>query len=200
MTNVALYSNQPSLLTGFQSILASQEDLTLSLGCGSFEPFIDRIQSESHDVLLVELTPEITIASLGRLKRAAARAAMVLWADRISTELAMIVIGLGVRGTLRVVSTPRERRLVGLLAQGLKNQGLAYALGITEGSTNLYFSRLSGKVSHQDCLELAFFAIKNYAPTADCAASFGPGQTRAAQKVRPAPWIPSVLKMGGLRI
>jgi hypothetical protein len=49
MTYVAPYSKQPSLLTGFQSVVASQKGLMLSLSCASLAYVAERIQGESHD-------------------------------------------------------------------------------------------------------------------------------------------------------
>jgi two-component system nitrate/nitrite response regulator NarL len=63
--------------------------------------------------------------------------------------------------TIRVSLTPRERQLVGLLAQGMKNKEIAYALGITEGTVKVYLSRLFQKVGVKDRLDLALFAVRN---------------------------------------
>jgi DNA-binding NarL/FixJ family response regulator len=63
--------------------------------------------------------------------------------------------------TKRVALTPRERQLVVLIAQGLKNKEIAYTLGITEGTVKVYLSRLFQKTGANDRLELALFALKN---------------------------------------
>jgi DNA-binding NarL/FixJ family response regulator len=61
----------------------------------------------------------------------------------------------------RVSLTRRERQLLGLLAQGLKNKEIAYALTLSEGTVRVYLSRLLQKVGANDRLELALFALKN---------------------------------------
>ena len=57
--------------------------------------------------------------------------------------------------------TKRERQLVTLLAQGLKNKEIAWTLGITEGTVKVYLSRLFHKVGANDRFELALFALKS---------------------------------------
>src|ERR1035438_8549547 len=64
--------------------------------------------------------------------------------------------------TKRVVLTTRERQLVGLLVQGMKNKEIGYSLGITEGTVKVYLSRLYQKVNVKDRFELALFAMQNF--------------------------------------
>ena len=61
----------------------------------------------------------------------------------------------------RIALTRRERQLIGLLAQGLKNKEIAYQLSITEGTVKVYLSRLFLKVGARDRVDLALFALKN---------------------------------------
>src|SRR5579871_1516648 len=63
--------------------------------------------------------------------------------------------------TKRIALTPRERQLVVLVAQGLKNKEIAYTLGVTEGTVKVYLCRLFQKTGAGDRLELALFALKN---------------------------------------
>lgn len=65
----------------------------------------------------------------------------------------------------RVALTPRERQMMGLVAQGLRNKEIAYSLGITEGTVKVYLSRLFQKVGATDRLDLALFALRNLAAT-----------------------------------
>jgi DNA-binding NarL/FixJ family response regulator len=61
----------------------------------------------------------------------------------------------------RIPLTPRERELVCLLAQGLKNKEIASALNISEGTVKVYLSRLFQKVHVKDRFELALFGLRN---------------------------------------
>lgn len=62
-----------------------------------------------------------------------------------------------------VAITPRERQLMGLLAQGLRNKEIAWSLGIAEGTVKVYLSRLFVKVGVSDRFELALLALRNIA-------------------------------------
>jgi len=57
--------------------------------------------------------------------------------------------------------SPRERQLVGLLTQGLRNKEIAWRMKITEGTTKVYLSRLFAKTGAGDRFELAMFALQN---------------------------------------
>lgn len=63
--------------------------------------------------------------------------------------------------TKRIALTPRERQLVVLVAQGLRNKEIAYTLGVTEGTVKVYLCRLFEKTGASDRLELALFGLKN---------------------------------------
>lgn len=55
----------------------------------------------------------------------------------------------------------RERQLIGLVSQGLKNKEIAYSLGITEGTVKVYLSRLFTKVGANDRFDLALIGLRN---------------------------------------
>jgi DNA-binding NarL/FixJ family response regulator len=61
----------------------------------------------------------------------------------------------------RIRLSPRERQLVGLLTQGLRNKEIAGRMNITEGTAKAYLSRLFEKTGAGDRLELAVYAMKN---------------------------------------
>lgn len=83
--------------------------------------------------------------------------------------------------TSRVTLTQRERELLGLLAQGLKNKEMAHVLGITEGTVKVYLSNLFRKVGANDRLDLALFALRNMmGPGLVEASTTRPGQPFAA--------------------
>ena len=51
--------------------------------------------------------------------------------------------------------TPREREIVGLLRQGLRNKQIAQAMNITEGTVKIYLFRLFHKLGVRNRFELA---------------------------------------------
>jgi two-component system nitrate/nitrite response regulator NarL len=55
----------------------------------------------------------------------------------------------------RVTLTPREREIVGLLRQGLRNKQIAVEMGITEGTVKIYLFRLFHKLDVRNRFELA---------------------------------------------
>jgi DNA-binding NarL/FixJ family response regulator len=61
----------------------------------------------------------------------------------------------------RIILTRRERHVVSLLAQGLKNKEIAHATSLSEGTVKVYLTRLFQKVGVHDRLELALFALGN---------------------------------------
>ncbi len=62
--------------------------------------------------------------------------------------------------------SPRERQLVALLTQGLRNKEIAWRMNITEGTTKVYLSRLFEKTGANDRFELAMFVLQNLEPGA----------------------------------
>jgi two-component system, NarL family, nitrate/nitrite response regulator NarL len=197
MTRIALFSEQPFLIAGFEAALEASKTLSLA---GAYQT-IAALQAQAGpgepNVVLMELTDSMTLARVTEFACCFSRSAVVLWVDRVLPEFAAQAIAAGIRGILRrnlsigtqldclekiaagelwvekdlcdemlttrrVPLTGRERELVTLLAQGLKNKELAYELGITEGTVKVYLSRLFQKVGAKDRFELAIFALKNY--------------------------------------
>ena len=70
--------------------------------------------------------------------------------------------------------SPRERQLVHLLTEGLRNKEIAGRMNITEGTTKAYLSRLFEKTGASDRFELAMFALKNLETNPAAGPSRGP--------------------------
>ncbi|MGA2146231.1 MAG: response regulator transcription factor [Bryobacteraceae bacterium] len=62
----------------------------------------------------------------------------------------------------RVLLTPRERQVASLVAQGLKNKEIAYAMTLSAGTIKDCVTRLYRKVRVHDRFELALFALNNF--------------------------------------
>jgi DNA-binding NarL/FixJ family response regulator len=60
-----------------------------------------QLEGGAPDLLLLDLTGDVTCALLSDLKRAYPNMKIVLWANAISTETAVQALGLGIRGILR---------------------------------------------------------------------------------------------------
>ena len=60
--------------------------------------------------------------------------------------------------------TRRESQLITLLAQGMKNKEIAYALTLTEGTVKMYLYRLFEKLKVKDRFELALYGLRHLMP------------------------------------
>lgn len=76
--------------------------------------------------------------------------------------------------TKPVKLSPRERQLISLLTEGLRNKEIAGRMNITEGTAKAYLSRLFEKTGASDRFELALFALKNLEPDPSAGPSRGP--------------------------
>jgi|HubBroStandDraft_6_1064221.scaffolds.fasta_scaffold244907_2 DNA-binding NarL/FixJ family response regulator len=76
--------------------------------------------------------------------------------------------------TKAVRLSPRERQLVTLLTEGLRNKEIAGRMNITEGTAKTYLSRLFEKTGASDRFELAIFALKNFEAYPSAGPSRGP--------------------------
>ena len=100
--------------------------------------------------------------------------------------------------------TSREAELVTLLASGLRNKEIAYALGITEGTVKVYLSKIFTKVGVSDRFELALFALRTIGllpPRANSGAEAAPTPGLQLQtiprRVFPLKTPPAAIGLGG---
>src|SRR5256714_10314623 len=101
MTRILLYSDEPILAKGLESVLRQVEGFELLPTCGTLAGLMEQISQGLPDLVLMDLTPEITFAVLSDMKQVMSHCKIVLWVNSISTELAFQSMGLGVRGILR---------------------------------------------------------------------------------------------------
>jgi DNA-binding NarL/FixJ family response regulator len=196
MAHVAAFTDEPVLANGLADVIKEEAGLTLVSVFDTLSGIISKLEVLKPDVLLIDLTPEVTFGVLTELRHAIPECSIVLWVRSISKELAYQAMEIGVRGILRKTSpqdimikclqkvaegdlwfektltasflgskavtlTKRERQLVNLLAQGLKNKEIASMLFISEGTVKVYLSRLFHKVGVKDRFELALYGLKN---------------------------------------
>jgi DNA-binding NarL/FixJ family response regulator len=101
MTRILLYSDEPILAKGLESVLRQVEGFELLPTCTTLAALMEQIGQGTPDLVLMDLTPEVTFAVLSEMKHAMNNSRIVLWVNSISTELAFQAMGLGVRGILR---------------------------------------------------------------------------------------------------
>src|SRR5262245_46476547 len=98
---ILLYSEEPILAQGLESVLRQSEGFELLPASTTVVGLLDQVAQGAPDLVLMDLTPEITFAVLNELKHAMLTTKVVLWVNNIATELAFQAMGLGVRGILR---------------------------------------------------------------------------------------------------
>ena len=96
MTRVLLYSDEPILAKGLESVLRPITGFALLPTSDTLASLMDQITNGAPDLVLMDLTAEITFAVLSDMKHAMNRSRIVLWVNTISTELAFQAMGLGV--------------------------------------------------------------------------------------------------------
>jgi DNA-binding NarL/FixJ family response regulator len=101
MTRILLYSDEPILAKGLESVLRQIEGFELLPTCGTVACLMEQLTQGAPDLILMDLTSEITFAVLTEMKHVMTSCKIVLWVNFISTELAFQAMGLGVRGILR---------------------------------------------------------------------------------------------------
>jgi len=98
MSNVLLYADEPILAAGIHRVLENAPGLKFAGVCSRPEDLDQQLELHRPDILLVDLTSEITFGALSGMRGKAPGAKIVLWVQEISTELAMQSVSLGVRG------------------------------------------------------------------------------------------------------
>jgi DNA-binding NarL/FixJ family response regulator len=106
MARVLLFTDEPVLARGFTSVLSAVPGFESVSVCHSAAELAAAIPAIKPEVLLIDLTPEVTFGILTQLHRDLPNCRIVLWVRAISTELAYQAMELGVRGVLRKTLPP----------------------------------------------------------------------------------------------
>jgi two-component system, NarL family, nitrate/nitrite response regulator NarL len=106
MTRLLLYTDEPILASGLETVLAPATGFRLTGICRSTAALIEQARLDRPDVLLLDLSPDLTFGVLLDVQRLIPTSRIVLWVRSISTELAYQAIEHGVRGILRKTHPP----------------------------------------------------------------------------------------------
>jgi two-component system nitrate/nitrite response regulator NarL len=101
MARVLLYTDEPVLANGFVAALSPLPGFDIVSVARSAAELPAAAATHRPDVLLIDLTPDVTFGVLTELQRELPACRIVLWVRDISTELAYQAMELGVRGILR---------------------------------------------------------------------------------------------------
>jgi DNA-binding NarL/FixJ family response regulator len=100
MTQLLLYSNEPLLAKGLESVLRQAGGFELLPLCSTLDEVMKEIAHKTPDVMLLDHGPELTFAVLSAIHRGTS-SKIILWVNSISIEMACQAVGLGIRGILR---------------------------------------------------------------------------------------------------
>jgi two-component system, NarL family, nitrate/nitrite response regulator NarL len=102
MTRILVCAGEPILAKGLEHLLRQVEGVEVLPTCSGVTALMESIsKGTGPDLVLLDLTPDVTFAAMNELKRSLAGAKIVLWVKSASTELTIQAMGLGVRGILR---------------------------------------------------------------------------------------------------
>ena len=99
-TSIVLYTDQPFLAEGLASALAPHPQFRLEYSSYSMAEVTEFVRINGAGIVLVDLTPELTLDGLSGLRQADPRAQIALWSYTIPEELAFQAMQEGVRGIL----------------------------------------------------------------------------------------------------
>src|ERR1700690_4166579 len=98
MLRVVVYSDQPILAMGLESLIAADPALELNACCSNIAALGKHLTGENPDIAVLDLTPEITSAALQELQNLAPECKLILWANTIGGDFALHALTVGIRG------------------------------------------------------------------------------------------------------
>ena len=101
MIRVLLYTDEPVLASGLETVLVPSTGFQLVSMCSGTGSLVQEARLHNPGLLLLDLTQDLTFGVLLDAQRQLPGARIVLWVRTISTELAYQAIEHGVRGILR---------------------------------------------------------------------------------------------------
>jgi len=123
-------------------------NLVIRVGPISRELVFQALEYGVRGILPVQLSPENLIRSLERI----ANGEMLIEVTDGGSETV---------GDKRITFSEREKQVVELLAQGLKNKEIAAAMQLAEGTVKVYLSRLFKKTKVRDRFELMLYRAQD---------------------------------------
>jgi DNA-binding NarL/FixJ family response regulator len=115
---IMIATEEPLLALGATCLLRSTADFTVTNNPISYTALIPLLEEEQPDLLLIDLSPEITPALFAVARRSAPACRIVLWARALTDELAFQAAQCGVSGFARRTASNEElldqlRRIAG---------------------------------------------------------------------------------------
>ena len=101
MTRILIYGVEPTVLKRIEAALHQAGDFEVLPIPATLGELMDQAGRRTPELLLMDLTPEVTFAALSEIRRTMGETKIVLWVHSISSELAFQAMALGIRGVLR---------------------------------------------------------------------------------------------------
>jgi len=98
--HVALYTDQSLLVEGLAAAFASRPEFRLAASLKSIEETLAFARKRPVDILLLDVTDELTVTTLQSIRRANPNCRMVLLAGALNREFVYQAVEAGVRGIL----------------------------------------------------------------------------------------------------
>lgn len=106
VTSLAVFTDEPVLTSGLEAVLISQSEFALVGTCPHVSRIAEIVAASKPDILLIDLTPEVTFELLLDLQDRFPGTRIVLWVHSIRAEMAYQAIEHGIRGILRKTLPP----------------------------------------------------------------------------------------------
>ncbi len=123
-------------------------NLVIRVGPMSRELIFQALEYGVRGILPLQLLPERLVQSLERISKG-------------EVVIEVTDAGFDNAGEKRVSFSEREKQVVELLAQGLKNKEIAAAMNLAEGTVKVYLSRLFKKTKVRDRFELMLYRAQD---------------------------------------
>jgi len=101
MIRIVLYSDQPILAKQLKVLVQTDPTLALQACCTNILAVKEQLAAQLPDLLVIEVTPQITLSVLTELRRLTGECKVILWAQQMTTQFAGQALALGIQGILR---------------------------------------------------------------------------------------------------
>jgi DNA-binding NarL/FixJ family response regulator len=145
-------------------------NLVIRVGPMSRELIFQALEYGVRGILPVQLLPEMLLQSLRRIAKG-------------EVVIEVTDSGFDPVGEKRISFSEREKQVVELLAQGLKNKEIAAAMNLAEGTVKVYLSRLFKKTKVRDRFELMLYRAQDRKLLSNADAASQPAENTQAPQL-----------------
>jgi len=101
VTRLVVFTDEPVLTSGLEAVFGLRSEFVLLGTCPQVSRIAETMEASKPDILLVDLTPEVTFDLLLGLQNRFPGSRIVLWVHSIEAEIAYQAFEHGIRGILR---------------------------------------------------------------------------------------------------